>query len=220
MLSLFVALVLLGLAAIDPIGIAIMPILLLQRRPYQRSLIFLGGSFVSLLVMGLIFAKGSGAIILYFTASFSRLVPSLEAFAGILLLIIAGVVYRQMRIGRIKYQPSPIIVKHLRLNNWQLFLVGIGLVAVLSIADVVFVVAMIRIGKLNLHFMTLLAAVITYALAALLLQVAVIAAFKLTPLERRAKTLTTVQHWLKNYSYQLLIAVSIILGCILLIIAA
>jgi hypothetical protein len=214
-----VALVLLGLVAIDPIGIAIMPILLLQRRPYQRSLVFLSGSFISLLVMGLLFAKGFGAIILHFTASFSRLVPSLEAAAGILLLIIAGVVYWQSRAGRLQYQPSPYIVKHLRLNNWQLLAAGAGLVAVQSIADVVFVVAMIRIGKLNLHFLTLAAAVMTYAIAALVLQIAIVLSYKLTPTQRQTNTLNTVRHWLKAYSNQLLIAVSLILGLILLVIA-
>ena len=145
--------------------------------------------------------------------------PGLEAAAGILLIIIAGVVYWQKRVGRLQYQQSPQIVKRLRLNNWQLFTVGAGLVAIQSIVDVVFMVAMIRIGKLNLSFMTLLAAVTTYALAAIILQIAVVAAYRFTPPTRRAKTLTTIHRWLKDYANQLLMAVSLILGIILLIVA-
>jgi Ca2+/Na+ antiporter len=219
MFSLFATLVVLGLAAIDPIGIAIMPILLLQHRPYQRCLIFLGGSFVSLIVMGLLIAGGLGEIILHFTNSFNRIVPSLEATAGGLLLIIAAVVFWQKRAGRLQYQPSPYITERLQLNNWHLFVIGAGLVAIQSIADVVFVVAMIRIGKLNLSFITLLAAVTTYALAAIILQITVVTAYRLTPPTRRIKTLTTIRQWLKDYINQLIIAVSLILGIILLIVA-
>jgi hypothetical protein len=219
MLNLFVSLVVLGLAAIDPIGIAIMPSLLVQHLPYQRCLIFLGGSFISLIAMGLLIASSFGVIILHFTASFNRLMPSLETAAGVLLLIIAGVIFWQWRAGRLLYQPSPYIAQKLRLNNWQLFVVGAGLVAVQSIIDIVFVVAMIRIGKLNLSFMTLLAAVTTYALAALILQLVVVVAYRLTPPTHRKKTLATIRRWLKDYVNQILIVVSLILGLILLIIA-
>src|ERR1035437_266626 len=97
MFSLFVFLALLGLSAIDPIGIAAMPILLLQKNPFIRSFIFLGGSFVSLMLMGLLFAQGYGAIVLRFDNSHAWFVPSVEAVVGLVLLIIAGIVFWRMK---------------------------------------------------------------------------------------------------------------------------
>ncbi len=220
MLSLYIALVLLGLASIDPVGIAIMPLLLIQPKPYRRSFIFLGGSFASLLLMGLLFAKGFGAIIVHYESTHSRLVPDLEIIAGILLIAIAVFVYRQLRRGKKSFQPSPFIAQQLKLNNWQLFFIGAGIVAIQSIADVVFAVAMIRIGKLNLHFVSLTGAVLAYAVAALVLQLSVVILFKYTPTTQREKFLAMVQLWLRKYVNQLIMAVSLIIGCTLLIIAA
>jgi Ca2+/Na+ antiporter len=220
MLSLYVALVLLGLAAIDPIGLAIMPVLLQQKNPYKRSFIFLGGSFASLMVMGLLFAKGFGEIILHFDKTYSHLVPSLEIAAGVILLIIAAYVFWRSRAGKLQIKPSLSILKRLRLNNRQLFSAGMILVAIQSIADVVFVVAMIRIGRLNLSFATLLLAVLIYALAALILQLIIIAAYRLSPSHQRTAMLDKVHLLLTKYANQAIMVVSLILGCGLLIVAA
>ena len=64
MLALFISLVLLGLSAIDPIGIAAMPILLVQNTPTNEVSYFLFGSFMSLMLMGMLFAKGFGHIVI------------------------------------------------------------------------------------------------------------------------------------------------------------
>ena len=220
MLSLCVALVLLGLSAIDPIGLAIMPVLLHQKTPFIRSFVFLGGSFMSLLIMGLLLAKGFGEIILRFNKTYAHLVPVLEITAGMILLIIAGVVFWRSRAGKFSINPSSSILKRLHLNNWQLFFVGMVLVAVQSIADVVFAVAMIRIGRLNLSFAALFLAVVTYALAALVLQLAVIAAYKFSPPHLKTATLDKVHFLLEKYINHVIIVVSLLLGCVLLIIAA
>jgi hypothetical protein len=218
--GLFLSVALLGLFAIDPIGIAAMPILLLQKNPFRRSFIFLGGSFVSLMVMGLLFARGFGAVVLRFESTNTWFVPSIEAVAGLVLLSIAGTVFWRMKTGKLSVEPPKTMVKRLQLGNWQLFILGALLVTVQSIVDVVFVIAMIRVGQLSLPTITLAAAVATYATTALILQFAVVAAYKLTPPKRRAKTLDKVHSLLVKYANQALIGVSFLLGCVLLVIAA
>lgn len=105
------------------------------------------------------------------------------------------------------------------MGNWQLFVTGILLVTILSIVDVVFVIAMINIGKLQLGYLTRLAAVTTYAISALLLQVAVVLAYRLTPNGQRAKTLYKIQELLLNHSNQVMCGISLLLGCILVAIS-
>lgn len=220
MFSLFVSLALLGLSAIDPIGIAAMPILLLQKNPFMRSLTFLSGSLVSLLLMGLLFARGFGTVVLHFESSNAWVVPSLEAAAGLILLCIAGTIVWRMNRDQLTVEPGDFMVKRLRLHGWQLFIFGALLVAFQSVVDVVFVIAMIRVGRLHLQLATLTAAVATYAVAALALQFAVIVAYGLTPPKQRTKTLDKVHNLLAKYSYQVVIGISILLGCGLLVIAS
>jgi hypothetical protein len=197
-----------------------MPILLLQGNPFRRSFIFLGGSFVSLMVMGLLFARGFGAVVLRFENSHTWFVPTVEAVSGLVLLSIAGTVFWRMKTGKLSVEPSDAMVKRLQLGNWQLFILGALLVMVQSIVDVVFVIAMIRVGQLRLTAITLWAAVATYATAALVLQLAVVAAYKLAPPQQRAKTLDKVHGLLIKYANQALVAVSFLLGCLLLVLAA
>jgi hypothetical protein len=216
-ITLFVSLALLGLAAIDPIGIAAMPVLLVQQRPYARSFAFLSGSFVSLMVMGLLCARGFGQRVLHFQNVHPWFVPGVELLAGLILLIIAGVVFWQLRRDRLPTGPSDKLQKQLRLSSWHVCLLGAALVAVQSILDVVFVIAMIRIGQLQLSSITLWLAVTTYAVAALVLQIAIVAAYSLTGRQRRRQLLAQVQTLLVCYANQAVIAVSLILGCGLLV---
>lgn len=218
--GLFLSLALLGLSAVDPIGIAAMPILLLQNDPFKRSFIFLGGSFVALMAMGLLFARGFGTVVLNFENSNTWFVPSVETIAGVVLLSIAATVLWRMKTGKLSVEPSETVVQRLRLGGWQLFIFGGLLVAVQSIIDVVFAIAMIRVGQLHLPAVTLVAAVVTYAGMALVLQFAVVAAYRLTPPKRRDKTLDRVNGLLAKYANQVLIGVSFLLGCALLVLAA
>lgn len=217
MFALFISVGLLGLAAVDPIGIAAMPVLLLQRRPFARSFAFLGGSFVSLMVMGLLFAKGLGVIVLRFENNHTWLVPAVQMAAGVTLLGIAATVFWQLRRGRLPAEPSPRLRQQLSLNELHLFLLGAALVAVQSIVDVVFVIAMIRIGQLHLSTAVLWAAVATYAVAALVLQAAVVAAYAATDPARRARTLDRVHDLVAAYGNQAVIAVALLLGVGLLL---
>jgi hypothetical protein len=212
-IALFGSLALLGLAAIDPIGLAVMPLLLAQRRPFARSAAFLGGSLVSLMITGLLFAKGCGGLVLHFENSHTWLVPTVEITAGTILLGIAGIVLWQFRTGRLSTEPPARVKRQLRLNELHLFLLGAVLVAAQSIIDVVFVIAMIRIGQLSLSTFVLTAAVATYAVAALILQLAVVAAYALTSPRQRQWLLTRIYDLLSHYANQAVIGVSLVFGC-------
>jgi hypothetical protein len=219
MYGLYISLAALGLSAIDPIGIGIMPILLIQKHPYKRVAIFLSGSFLSLIIMGLLFARGLGNVVLRFEHRHSWFVPSVEIIAAVILLIIAITVYVRSRSGKTAIEPSQKTRTWLQLGNWQLFLCGALLVALQSIIDVVFVIAMIRVGQFKLSSFGLVMAVATYAIAALVLQIAVIVVFRFAPQREKTKTLEYVQHLLIKYSNQALITISVVLSLILLLLA-
>lgn len=220
MFGLFFSLTLLGLAAIDPIGIAAMPILLTQNKPFVRSLTFLSGSFGALMIMGVLFARGLGVRVLRFESSHAWLLPSVEVLAGLVLLSIAATLIWRVKTGRLSVEPSDSVVKRLGLGEWQLFLLGALLVSFQSAVDVVFVIAMIRLGQLNLSFIKLLTGITAYAVSALVLQFLVVIAYTLTPQKHRAKTLAKVHRLLIQYANQALIGISLLLGCALLVVAA
>jgi len=216
MFGLFCLLALLGLSAIDPVGIAAMPILLLQNHPYKRSLTFLAGSFTALMVMGLLFAKGIGLLVLHFDTAHTGLIKVVEATAGVVLVGIAATLLWRTKRKKPSIDPPAAIKKRLRLGYAGLFATGALLVLLQSLVDVVFIIAMIRVGKLQLNSNTLVAAVATYAIAALVLQFAVVAAYWITPATYRTKTLQNVRLLLAKYANQALIGVSLLIGCTLL----
>jgi len=220
MLGLFFSLGLLGLAAIDPVGIAAMPILLTQKNPLARSFTFLGGSFFSLMVMGVLFARGFGLRVLHFENSHAWLVPGVEILGGLVLLSIGGTLLWRAKTGRLSVEPSDAVMRRLRLGGWQLFTLGAAVVAVQSIVDVVFVIAMIRVGQIKLPIITLVSGIAVYSITALVLQFSVVAAYWLAPQKQRAQTLAAVHRLLVSYANQTLIGVSLLLGCALLVIAA
>jgi len=84
-LALFVSLAFIGLVAIDPIGIAAMPILLVQKKPIAKSLSFLGGSFLTLIILGFIISEYLGKDILKIDTAHQWLVPIIELVGGIIL---------------------------------------------------------------------------------------------------------------------------------------
>ena len=78
MLSLLVSLGLLGLAAVDPVGIAVMPLLLTQTDGIRRSIWFLIGSAIGITALGVAFAIGAGHVMLRVTKDFPWLEPAIE----------------------------------------------------------------------------------------------------------------------------------------------
>jgi hypothetical protein len=220
MIGLFTLLFFLGISAVDPIGIAAMPILLLQDRPYRRSFIFLSGSFFSLTLMGVLFARGFGIIVLHFNTSHPWLISYAEAISGIILLCVGTALLWRLKKGSLSTNPPHSFISKLQLGNTRLFIVGALIVAIQSVIDVVFVIAMIRAGQLQLPNITLLLAVITYAIAALLLQLLVVLTYWITPIDRKTKTLNKVHRLLSKYANQVLISVSFLIGIALLVLAA
>lgn len=217
MFGLFLSLFILGLAAVDPIGIAAMPVLLIQKNPYVRSAIFLLGSFIALIVMGLIFSRGLGTLMLRFEVTHTWLVPTVESLAGATLLVVALYLSWRTRKGRDSGEPSEFMMRRLRLGNWKLFVLGALLVTFQSIVDVVFVVAMVRVESLHLSFTLLVVGVILYAVSALLLQIGIVVAYRLTPLRHRVSILRVIHRLVVRYAERIVIAVSLVLGGVLLL---
>ena len=212
----YITLAVLGVSAIDPIGLAAMPLLLLQKHPLRRCFIFLAGSFVSLMIMGLVFAQGFGTAVLHFQTRYPHFVTTTEAAAGILLVILAIVLFWRYKKGLSTSHTPGVLVASLERAGWQLFIAGALLVAVQSVVDVVFLIAMIHIGQLHAHFITLIAGVATYTMAALLLQLSIVMVYTLSSPQNKEKSLRIVRHLLEKYADQLLIGVSFLLGCVLL----
>jgi hypothetical protein len=212
MFSLFLSLVLLGIAAVDPIGIAVMPLLLSQRNPLVRSSVFLVGSFVALIVMGLVFSKGLGTLILQLETTHAWLVPAIEIAAGIILLIVAFYLFLHIRKKQYSAELSQFIVRKLHLGNWQLFIVGALIVTFQSIVDIVFVVAMVQVETLHLSTTLQVVGIATYAIAALLLQIAIVVAYVLTSPKRRTALFSTINNVASRHTNRIVIAVSTLLG--------
>ena len=217
MIALYSSLVILGILGIDPIGIAAMPVLLLQNHPIKRSMAFLSGSFFSLVVIGIIVARYTGLLLINLNIKHVWAVQLLEIIAGILLIAVAGIFFWRMKHGDNEAEPSKVMLKRLKLATYQLFILGAFIVAVQSIVDIIFVIAMVKVGQLNLSVINLLVAVIIYAVAALLLQLSIVVAFVITPVTKRDITLNLIHRLLNNYSSGVLIVVSLVLGCALLI---
>lgn len=220
MLALFAALALLGFLAIDPIGIAAMPILLLQNRPFSRSLSFLSGSFASLVIIGFLIARYIGQILLKLDNAHAWVVPVIEFIAGLILIVTALFLFIKRESESLKLSTrSESVRKKLQMNNKKLFILGALIVLAQSLIDVIFVLAMIRVGELKLTNLDLSFAVAIYALSSLAIQFIIVAAFALTPLKHRARTLVKVHKLLDSYSNQIITVVSLVLGIFLIIVS-
>ena len=219
MFALYLSLALLGLSAVDPVGIALVPLLLVQKHPYRRVLIFLSGSFVSLTAMGLVFAKGLGRIVLRFDQTHTWFVPAMELAGGVILVVVATILLMNYKSGKTASEPSARTQTWLKLGGLQLFVVGALLVAIQSVIDVVFVIAMVRLGQYKLSGIAQLSAVVTYAFTALLIQIIIVVAFRLAPPKQKAQVLSKVHSLLAQYADTALIVVSFILGFVLLMLA-
>ena len=184
----------LGLAAIDALGIAFMPILLAQADGLRRALVFLLGSFIALMTMGVVFTTGVGSTIADFNAQHPWLEPGVQVVGGIFLLVAGVVMLVRSRAGA-SHAPDNLVEK-LTLPLPLLFGFGVVLVTVQSIVDVVFAVAMVDIGTQDLPLLENLLLVTTYTVCALLLQGAVVAAYLATPHHRRDHTMAGFTQWL------------------------
>lgn len=184
----------LGFAAIDAIGIAFMPILLAQREGLRRALIFLLGSFVALVAMGLLFTTGIGPKVAAFNEENPWLEPTVEVVGGAFLLVAGIVMLVRSRTGGTHVPDN--LVEKLTLPIPLLFGFGVILVTIQSLVDVVFAVAMVEIGAKDPSFVVDVVLVLTYTVCALALQTAVVVAYLLTPHARRERAMAAFTDWL------------------------
>ena len=217
MYGLFLSLFLLGLSAIDPVGIAAMPVLLAQKNPLVRSTLFLFGSFSMLIIMGLVFAQGLGSVVLRFETVYPWILPAIEIFAGVVLVFVASVMVRHLKRFNDRSVLSKAMKKWLQLKNWQLFLFGAVVVGIQSLLDVVFIVAMIHVQQFDLTFGLLLLSVVTYAVAALCIQFLIVLIYKFVTAKRRAATLIKINYLTTRYGTKSVIAISFLFAGALLV---
>lgn len=204
---------LLGLAAFDPVGIGLIIVLLTQKRPIKRGVIFLFGSAVALTAMGLLFARGFGSIIIKAEDGHKWIVPAFQLFIGIALL---GFGLYSLK-NRDKTTKPKRLLRYINVNDFFLFSYGFLLVTIQSLLDGVFIIAMIHAGQLHLSNIRLLSGVLTYTLAALIIQVAIIVIFIITPRSKRRHVLNTSDKLLSQYGNKLACNISLILGSLLII---
>jgi hypothetical protein len=217
--ALLLSMAILGLTAIDPIGLAIMPILLIQKQGIKKSLLFLFSGFISISVLGLAFSKGLGKIILNFEKDNSWFLPTIETVAAVVLMVIAITTFLQLKSGKAPSKLSKRRVNWLNTKTWKLLLFGVILVVTQSLFDIVFVIAMIRIGQLNISDIQIFIAVLTYAFFALILQLTIVFIYKITPDVGRQALLKKVRRSIDNYTSQFIIAISLVLSGVLFFLA-
>lgn len=210
-LSLVVSLAFLGFAAVDPVGIAVMPLLLTQPNGIRRSLWFLAGSALGIMALGITFAVGAGHVMLRVTTQYPWLEPGIEIACGVLF---AGFGIYVWRSGE-QVEVSGNLRRRLALPSGTLFGFGAILVLIQSLLDVVFIVAMVNIGAKNLPVIEIVFAVLVYAAAALAVQMAIVIAYGSVAPDRRSVLADAVTGWLDRYGRRLAIGASIGVGLVL-----
>ena len=215
MLSLVASLGFLGLAAVDPVGIAVMPVLLTQRHGIRRSVWFLVGSVLGIMTLGLVFAVGAGRIMLRVTKDYPWLEPGIEIVAGVALAGFGVYLWWRRRHGAAGPEVSDGLRSRLDLGGGKLFGFGAGLVIVQSLLDVVFIVAMINVGASNLPIVEVMIAVFVYAMAALILQSAIVVAYASVGPDRRTSVTDSVSGWLDRNGTTAAIVAALVVGGVL-----
>lgn len=193
-LSLFAEVAGLGLAAVDAIGLAFMPILLAQSDGLRRALVFLLGSFLALMTVGMLFTTGLGSRIADLNERHPWLEPGVQVAGGVFLVGAGTFMLLRSRTGG-SHAPDDLVEK-LTLPLPLLFGFGVLLVTVQSVVDVVFAVAMVEIGTQGLTFLQNFLLVLTYTVCALLLQAAIVVGYLLVPAGRRIHVMARFTDWL------------------------
>jgi len=216
-IAFLVELIGLGLAAFDPIGVAIVILLLAQPRGATRAWAFLLGSISSLLLLGMLVATGLGRPIVRFREQFPWLDTAFEVTVGVVLIGVGIYLLRHARSASGGLQPEA-VTKRLRAPLPLLFVLGFLLVSVQNILDVVFLVAMVETGARLLSVAGTLVAVVVYTVAAVIVQVALVVAYQLLPAARRQAALDGFNAVLEKRGEQVAGWLALALGTLLLLV--
>jgi hypothetical protein len=214
-LSLLASLGILGLAAVDPVGIAIMPLLLSQPHGIRRSMWFLAGSALGITTLGVVFAIGAGHVMLRLTAGYPWLEPAIEIACGVAFAGLGAWLWLQQRRGEAVPEVSDGLRRRLNLGGGQLFGFGAVLVVLQSLLDVVFIVAMVNIGAKGLPVAGIVLGVLVYAAAALTVQIAIVAAYAAVHPDRRSAVTDAVTGWLDRNGTRAAIVAGLGVGALL-----
>lgn len=207
----------LGLAAVDAIGLAFMPILLAQSDGLRRALVFLLGSFLALMTVGMLFTTGLGSRIADLNERHPWLEPGVQVAGGVFLVGAGIFMLLRSRTGG-SHAPDDLVEK-LTLPLPLLFGFGVLLVTVQSVVDVVFAVAMVEIGTQGLTFLQNFLLVLTYTVCALLLQAAIVVGYLLVPAGRRIHVMARFTDWLGSRGEFWAGIAGLVVGIALLILA-
>lgn len=207
----------LGLAAVDPVGIGLVLILLTQKQAITRSIVFLLGSCFALMLMGFVFAHSFGAIILRTEQHHYWLAPSFQITLGLLLVGFSVYSWVKARSKPAKEKTPRLLLRYTKVSTITLFLFGFILVIFQSVVDGVFIVAMVRAGSLHPSMFELIVALAIYALSAVLLQIIIVCTYAFSPTEKRKAVLAKTQILLNKYGERVVVALGLLLGAALIV---
>lgn len=197
----------LGIAGFDPVGVAIMPLLLAQRDGVRRAWVFLAGSASALMVTGVLGAAGLGAPIVHLNRAHPWLEHAVELVAAAVLLPLGVALLVRARRGAPESSDRSMapqaITDRLALPAGLLFVFGYLLVTVQSLADVAFLLAMADLGSQRLGVVAVVAAVAVYAVAALAVQIGVVVAYQCLSRERRVRFTAALNGFLVRHGDRL-----------------
>lgn len=208
----------LGLSAFDPIGVAVVILLLAQPSGVVRAWAFLIGSIASLMLLGWIVASGLGRPIVKFREAYPWLDTAFELVVGIVLVVVGMTLLRRARSGGGGLEPE-FITRRLRVPTPLLAVLGFLLVTVQNILDAVFIVAMVETGQRLLDVLQTLLAVSIFTVAAVLVQVLLVLAYQFMPAARRKASLDGFNRLLERRGEQVAGWLALALGAILLVVS-
>lgn len=217
MAAILLQLMALGFISLDPVGIAAMPMLLAQQRGLLKALSFLAGSFVAMVVAGVILANGAGLVLVKITKEDPKLEPTVEMISGLILLVTAAViVLRARNKTHVANPPPPELSKNMSLSPPRLFLYGVVIVILQSLVDIVFVLAMVNTGTKKFELYIDVFLVSCYAFAALAVQIVIVVLYLVAPSETRGPILENVERWITLRKVPLAAGAATLVGLLLM----
>ena len=202
----------LGIASIDAVGIAAMPLLLHEKHGATKAFAFLAGSFLTLFVLGVLFTTGLGHFFSRWTSTHPQIESIMQLLSGLGLLATAGYIAWRARSGSDSDPPSAVLRKRVMLGTRRTLMFGVGLTAVQSVIDFVFLIAMVNASSKGLALWQLAICVSGYAIGALIVQIAILAVYWIAPNERREAVVMAIMDWVTPREVPIAIVISLLVG--------